>query len=86
LAGYRNAPDIATSKNVALVSGFSPSLLESILSGEDFSPIAIMERAIEKYKIIIPKDIKIEASERTISNVNRKARKTRAKVELKRPF
>jgi len=55
LAGYAGSP----SKNkcdVALVSGFSPSTLTAVLGGEDFSPIAIMNRAIEKYKITVPKN------------------------------
>jgi len=54
LAGYRTSPATAKSQNVALVSGFSPSLLKAILGGEDFSPLAIMERAIEKYEVVDP--------------------------------
>ena len=54
LAAYSGAPATKAHKNVALVSGFSPSLLKSILGGEDFTPIAIMNRAIAKYKVVDP--------------------------------
>jgi hypothetical protein len=37
-----------------MVSGFSPSLLKAILGGEDFTPVAIMMRALKKYEITIP--------------------------------
>jgi hypothetical protein len=87
LSGDRNAPATVESKNVALVSGFSPSLLKAILSGEDFSPRAIMERAIEKYQIVIPSDVKIEKKEVIKDTVKPStAKKIRQKVELKRPF
>ena len=52
--GYAGSPEIANSYNVALVSGFSPAILKAIFSGDDFSPKAIMLRALEKYKINIP--------------------------------
>ena len=55
LAGYAGSPDI-NRKDIALVSGFSPSILTAVLNGEDFSPVAIMNRTIEKYKITIPKE------------------------------
>lgn len=54
LAGYAGSPS-KNKANVALVSGFSPSLLTAVLGGEDFSPIAIMNRTIEKYAITVPK-------------------------------
>jgi hypothetical protein len=54
LAGCAGSPATVESKNVALVSGFSPSILNAIFSGEDFSPRAIMLRAIDKYKINTP--------------------------------
>jgi len=46
-------------KDVALVSGFSPSILGSILGGADFSPMAILDRAIEKYKVVSPEAVTI---------------------------
>jgi len=54
LAGYRNSPAQVDDPNVGLVSGFDPSILQSILGGDDFSPLAIMERAIEKYNVVTP--------------------------------
>ena len=50
-AGYAGNPSTKFAKNVGLISGFSPSILKAVLSGEDFSPIAIMLRALEKYNI-----------------------------------
>lgn len=54
LAGFASSPDTVDSNNVGLISGFSPSILKAVFSGDDFTPIAIMNRAIEKYKITIP--------------------------------
>jgi hypothetical protein len=54
LAGNAGSPATVESKNVALVSGFSPAILKAIFGGEDFTPRAIMFRAIEKYKIVTP--------------------------------
>jgi len=50
-AGYAGSPDVANSNNVALISGFSPAVLKSLFKGEDFSPVAIMMQALEKYYI-----------------------------------
>jgi hypothetical protein len=50
-AGYAGSPDTVRSNNVALVSGFSPAVLKAILGGVDFSPTAVMMRALEKYSI-----------------------------------
>jgi len=57
LAGYAGSPARGTHENVALVSGFSPSILGSILGGTDFSPMAVLDRAIEKYEIVIPEEV-----------------------------
>jgi hypothetical protein len=54
VAGYAGSPDTVKSPNTGLVSGFSPSILKAVFSGEDFTPRAIMERAISKYEIVIP--------------------------------
>ena len=56
LAGYQGAPSTKNHKDVGLVSGFSPSLLKAILGGEDFTPMAILNRAIEKYQVVNPVD------------------------------
>lgn len=49
-----NIPVGAKDENTALVSGFSPSILKSILSGEIESPTQIMLKTIntERYKVI----------------------------------
>lgn len=54
LAGYPGQQATIKTPNTALVSGFSPSILKAILTGDDFSPLAVMLRAIEKYDITIP--------------------------------
>ena len=54
LSGYEGQQATIGSKDIALVSGFSPSVLKAILSGEDFTPIGIMFKAIEKYEIKVP--------------------------------
>ena len=41
-----NVPVNASLKNVGLVSGFSPAILESVLSCEDFTPLGIMNKTI----------------------------------------
>jgi hypothetical protein len=55
LAGYDNQPATCYDKNVALVSGFSPSILKAVLGGKDFTPLAIMNDTIAAYKIIDPR-------------------------------
>jgi hypothetical protein len=64
LCGYKGSPATVNDKNVALISGFAPATLKAVLSGEDFSPYAVMTKAIEKYEITIPRkgenvDIKV---------------------------
>ena len=53
-AGYAGSPDTVRGKNVAMVSGFSTGILKSVLAGDDFSPEAIMLRALEKYTVENP--------------------------------
>jgi len=53
-AGYSGQQDTVNSNNIGLVSGFSPSILKAIFDGDDFSPLSIMYKAIEKYEIINP--------------------------------
>jgi len=71
LASYDGSPATKAHKDVALVSGFSPSVLKAVLGGTDFTPMAILERAIEKYKVIDPykEKIKIEEVEITEEDV-----------------
>jgi hypothetical protein len=47
-AAYGNAPVQYDAAGVALVSGFSPSLMTSILSGTDFTPANIMLETVMK--------------------------------------
>lgn len=53
-AGYSNSPTTIDNKDIALISGFSTGVLKAVLGGENFTPKAIMLRAIEKYDVTIP--------------------------------
>ena len=55
LCPYDGQPDTIKSKNIGLVSGFSPSILKSVLSCEDFTPKSIMMKTLESYIVKIPK-------------------------------
>lgn len=59
LVGYEGYGEKRDAKNVAMVSGFSPSVLKAILDGEDFSPEAIMYRTIAEYEVVNPFPINI---------------------------
>jgi len=54
LAGYAGSPATASLYDIALVSGFSPSILKAILKAKDFTPLSVMYEAIKDYKINIP--------------------------------
>jgi len=56
LSPYSGQPDTVDSKDIALISGFSPSILKSVLSCDDLSPRAVMLAALEKYVINIPEN------------------------------
>jgi hypothetical protein len=45
-ASFANVPVAHDKSGAALVSGFSPSIMTAILASEDFSPAAIMLKAI----------------------------------------
>jgi hypothetical protein len=53
-AGNAGQPITARHKNVALVSGFSPSILKAIFAAEDLTPKGVMLKTLEKYDIVIP--------------------------------
>lgn len=53
VVAHAGSPATGNDKNVGLVSGFSPSILKSVLSGKDFSPIGIMLEAIAKYDPVV---------------------------------
>jgi len=54
VAGYAGAPATVSAPNTGLVSGFNTAILDAVFNGVEFTPRAIMKRAIEKYKIVIP--------------------------------
>lgn len=45
-AHYKNVPVKSNEQGVALVSGFSPAIMQSILGGEEFTPEAIMLKTV----------------------------------------
>lgn len=49
-----NVPVKANTPNTALVSGFSPSIIRSVLGGDELSPLAVMMKTInaERYNVI----------------------------------
>jgi hypothetical protein len=56
LSQYAGSPEKAVSANVGLISGFSTAILKAVFSGTDFSPRAIMLRALEKYsEVVVPR-------------------------------
>jgi hypothetical protein len=55
-SGYSGQQATEGMKNVGMISGFSPSILKSLLGGTDFTPMAVMLRTLEKYEVVIPED------------------------------
>jgi hypothetical protein len=53
LSQYAGSPERAVSPNVGLISGFSAAILKAVFAGTDFSPRAIMYRALEKYSEVV---------------------------------
>jgi hypothetical protein len=53
-AGNAGSPEKSRVANVALVSGFSPTILKSVFSPEDMSPYNVMMDAIKGYEVVIP--------------------------------
>lgn len=49
-----NIPVKAHQTGAALISGFSPSIMKSLLGGEEFTPVTIMNRTIdsERYSLV----------------------------------
>lgn len=54
LMGYKNQAATKFNKHVAMVSGFSPAILKAVLEGDDFTPLAVMRKTLEKYEVIRP--------------------------------
>jgi len=55
LADYPGQQDTVNSNNIALISGFSPSILKSLFNGdiEKITPLSIMEDTIKEYDVNI---------------------------------
>jgi hypothetical protein len=51
---HNNFPVQAGEDNTALISGFSPSILKSVLAGEVMNPVNIMLKAlnVERYSMV----------------------------------
>jgi hypothetical protein len=66
LAAYQGSPATSTREDVAMISGFSPSTMSAVLGGTDFSPMAVLDRAIDKYEVTVPSDELVEELLETI--------------------
>jgi hypothetical protein len=53
VTGYNNFQAKAEMNNVAMVSGFSPAILKSVLTCKRFDPRSIMEEALSKYEVVV---------------------------------
>jgi len=45
------SPAVADESNIALISGFSPAIMKSVLACDNFNPINVMLKSIEKYNV-----------------------------------
>lgn len=54
LSGYAGTPARLDTPNTALVSGFSASILEGVLTGKVVSPLETMLKKLERYQIEVP--------------------------------
>ena len=54
LSGYAGNPARMDTPNTALVSGFSASILEGVLTGKVVSPLETMLKKLERYQIEVP--------------------------------
>jgi hypothetical protein len=52
--GYAGQPSTIDIPKSALISGFSPAVLQAIFAGEDLTPHGVMLKAIEKYQVRVP--------------------------------
>ena len=57
LSAYKSQPATFKDKNVALVSGFSPSILKHVLANADMSPLKVMLDTISKYEVNTPESL-----------------------------
>ena len=51
LNAYSGQPAECSDDNVAMVSGFSPSIMKAVLNAEEFNPIDVMLEAVEPIKL-----------------------------------
>jgi hypothetical protein len=51
LHAHTGQPAECSDNNVAMVSGFSPSIMKAVLNAEDFNPIDVMLEALEPIKL-----------------------------------
>ena len=54
LVGYKNQPSTKRENNIALVSGFSPSILKTVLTSGALSPEKVMYDTINRYEVKTP--------------------------------
>ena len=60
LSTYTGSQATKNDKNIALISGFSPSLLTSVFQAKDFGPMSIMKETVDKYEVFEPKKKLVE--------------------------
>ena len=81
VAGVANSPDRYNSKNVGLVSGFSPSILGAIFANKDFTPYSIMMKTLQSYYINVPKEglkIKLPPTQNVVAKKTSSPRKKKS--------
>lgn len=78
---YSGSPETSQSKDVALISGFSPAILKSVLTAEEVSPLDVMLAAIEKYEVVEPKASDKEKI--VLSKIDSDVRKERKAIDKK---
>lgn len=52
--GYAGQPSTVDIPNTALISGFSPAILQAFFEGNDLTPRGVMLKALEKYQVKVP--------------------------------
>ena len=51
LNAHAGQPAECSDENVAMISGFSPSIMKAVLNAEEFNPIDVMLEAVEPIKL-----------------------------------
>jgi len=63
LACHYGTPAQCSDDSVAMVSGYSPSIMKAILNAEEFNPISVMMEALKDFEIDytnLPSEFKYE--------------------------